>query len=225
MGAGTESCDFFGFAQGKDDGRYLGFTFGKRTSLFLDSSLLLIEPVTAAAYAEEQRSTEETARPKPTEPTPSTTGNGAPPPKVENSPAPTYTGGVSPQPVKKQFYGSIELDAIQAKKQFADLVDEVVLQFTSRPGVKVKIAIEIQAEVILKGTRVDGIYTADPQRDPTATRYASLTFDEADRLLRATTYATRPQTVWDDFAKGKVTPEEGEIEARFECDPDNAEEI
>jgi hypothetical protein len=34
----------------------------------------------------------------------------------------------------------------QAKKQFADLVDEVVLQFTSRPGVKVKIAIEIQAE-------------------------------------------------------------------------------
>ncbi len=146
MGAGTESCDFFGFAQGKDDGRYLGFTFGKRTSLFLDSSLLLIEPVTAAAYAEEQRSTEETARPKPTEPTPSTTGNGAPPPKVENSPAPTYTGGVSPQPVKKQFYGSIELDAIQAKKQFADLVDEVVLQFTSRPGVKVKIAIEIQAD-------------------------------------------------------------------------------
>jgi hypothetical protein len=38
------------------------------------------------------------------------------------------------------------LDAIQAKKQFADLVDEVILQFTSRPGVKVKIAIEIQAE-------------------------------------------------------------------------------
>lgn len=33
-----------------------------------------------------------------------------------------------------------------AKKQFADLVDEVILQFTSRPGIKVKIAIEIQAE-------------------------------------------------------------------------------
>ena len=33
-----------------------------------------------------------------------------------------------------------------AKKQFADLVDEVVLQFTSRPGVTVTIAIEIQAE-------------------------------------------------------------------------------
>ncbi len=47
---------------------------------------------------------------------------------------------------KRQFYASIELDPIQAKKQFADLVDEVVLQFTSRAGVKVKIAIEIQAE-------------------------------------------------------------------------------
>jgi hypothetical protein len=47
---------------------------------------------------------------------------------------------------RKHFFGSIELDAIQAKKQFADLVDEVVLQFTSRPGVKVRIAIEIQAE-------------------------------------------------------------------------------
>lgn len=146
MGAGTESCDFFGFAQGKEDGRYLGFTFGKRTSLFLDASLLLIEPITATAYAEAQRPREETERPKPTEPAPSTTGNGAPPKKVEDSPTPTDTGGVSAQPVKKQFYGSIELDAIQAKKQFADLVDEVVLQFTSRPGVKVKIAIEIQAD-------------------------------------------------------------------------------
>ena len=39
-------------------------------------------------------------------------------------------------------------------------------------------AIEIDAEVILKGTRVDGIYTADPEKDPTATKYSNLTFDE-----------------------------------------------
>jgi uridylate kinase len=39
-------------------------------------------------------------------------------------------------------------------------------------------AIEIQADVILKGTRVDGIYTADPEKDPTATRYESITFSE-----------------------------------------------
>jgi len=40
-------------------------------------------------------------------------------------------------------------------------------------------AIEIDAEVILKGTRVDGIYTADPEKDPAATKYTNLTFDEA----------------------------------------------
>lgn len=39
-------------------------------------------------------------------------------------------------------------------------------------------AIEINAEVVLKGTRVDGIYSADPEKDPTATRFSTLTFDE-----------------------------------------------
>ncbi len=39
-------------------------------------------------------------------------------------------------------------------------------------------AIEINADVILKGTRVDGIYTADPEKDPSATRYEHLTFAE-----------------------------------------------
>ncbi|MCX6209161.1 MAG: UMP kinase [Bacteroidetes bacterium] len=39
-------------------------------------------------------------------------------------------------------------------------------------------AIEMKADVILKGTRVDGIYTADPEKDPTATRYERLSFDD-----------------------------------------------
>jgi len=39
-------------------------------------------------------------------------------------------------------------------------------------------AIEIQADVILKGTRVDGIYTADPEKDKTATKYTKVTFQE-----------------------------------------------
>ena len=40
-------------------------------------------------------------------------------------------------------------------------------------------AIEIEADVILKGTRVDGIYTADPEKDATATKFDSLTFSDA----------------------------------------------
>ena len=37
-------------------------------------------------------------------------------------------------------------------------------------------AIEIKADVVLKGTRVDGIYTADPEKDPSATRYDEISF-------------------------------------------------
>jgi uridylate kinase len=40
-------------------------------------------------------------------------------------------------------------------------------------------AIETQSNVVLKGTRVDGVYTADPEKVPTATRYKTLTFQEA----------------------------------------------
>jgi len=39
-------------------------------------------------------------------------------------------------------------------------------------------AIEIEADVILKGTRVDGIYSADPEKDSTATKYSTVTFQE-----------------------------------------------
>ena len=38
---------------------------------------------------------------------------------------------------------------------------------------------EIGAEIVIKATKVDGVYTADPKKDPTAKRYAKLTFDEA----------------------------------------------
>jgi len=39
--------------------------------------------------------------------------------------------------------------------------------------------VEIEAEVILKGTRVDGVYTADPEKDPGAVKYNDITFEEA----------------------------------------------
>lgn len=40
-------------------------------------------------------------------------------------------------------------------------------------------AMEIQADVVLKGTKVDGVYSSDPKKDPSATRYDKLTFTEA----------------------------------------------
>jgi predicted AAA+ superfamily ATPase len=134
IAAGALSRDFFGLAQAREEEKYKGFSFGQATIPILDGSLLLIEPAVAAAYAEAQREAEEAARltlkekyaQKKDEETPS----------VEDIFKPKDPpGGVTPaRMTKRNFYASIELDPIQPKKQFADLVDEVVMQFTSRPG-------------------------------------------------------------------------------------------
>jgi uridylate kinase len=49
--------------------------------------------------------------------------------------------------------------------------------FTTDTGSALR-GIEIEADVMLKGTRVDGIYTADPEKDPAATKFESISFDE-----------------------------------------------
>ena len=52
--------------------------------------------------------------------------------------------------------------------------------FTTDTGSSLR-GIEIEADAMLKGTRVDGIYTADPERDPTATKFHDITYDEIYR--------------------------------------------
>ena len=49
--------------------------------------------------------------------------------------------------------------------------------FTTDTGSALR-GIEVEADVMLKGTRVDGIYTADPEKDPTATKFHDITYDE-----------------------------------------------
>lgn len=64
--------------------------------------------------------------------------------------------------------------------------------FTTDSGAALR-ALEIGADALLKGTRVDGVYTADPEKDPTAVKYDSLTFQQClvDRLkvMDATAFA------------------------------------
>ncbi|GHT86461.1 hypothetical protein AGMMS49543_19740 [Betaproteobacteria bacterium] len=155
MAAGAESREFFGFAQGReqegDKLHYVGFTYGRRTSLIMDSSLLLIDPLTASAYLETLRAAEEAYRTKAVETGTGTatvvvTCDGRPSLRVEDSGTARPLTGAGAASTKKQFFASIDLDPIQAKRQFADLVDEVIQQFTLRPGVKVRIAVEIEAE-------------------------------------------------------------------------------
>ena len=62
-----------------------------------------------------------------------------------------------------------------------DLADLALDEFRGR---RVRLQVgqdiaEIGAELVLKATKVDGVYSADPKKDPNATRYTSLTFDEA----------------------------------------------
>lgn len=149
LAAGAGNRDFFGLSQGKEEGNYLGFCFGRPTSPIMDGSLLLIEPAAAAQYEQALQAAQQKAVP-PDQPDPVPVPNvpGRPWGGTKESPG-SFTVDVpttTQQVARNQFYGSIDLDPILAKKQFADLVDEVVQQFTAKTGVKVRIAIEIQAE-------------------------------------------------------------------------------
>ncbi len=85
--------------------------------------------------------------------------------------------------------------------------------FTTDSGAALR-ALEIKADALLKGTRVDGVYTADPEKDPTATKYEELSFDKAiaDRLkvMDQTAFSlcregNMPIIVFDMNQKGNLT--------------------
>jgi hypothetical protein len=152
---GVESEDYFGFASGKEGDRYLGFSFGRNSLADLSESSLLIERETAAAYAEKLRAAEQ--------PTPPTGGEvpgagGTTPPAGDPGSPLTPPGAPGGQPggaatqqpavtgtAKSHFYGTVELDAVKAKMDFATIMDEVVQQFTAQLGVDVTISVEIEA--------------------------------------------------------------------------------
>ena len=85
--------------------------------------------------------------------------------------------------------------------------------FTTDSGAALR-ALEIGADALLKGTRVDGVYTADPEKDPSAVKYDELTFDKAieDRLkvMDQTAFAlcregNMPIIVFDMNQSGNLT--------------------
>lgn len=85
--------------------------------------------------------------------------------------------------------------------------------FTTDTGSALR-AIEIKADIILKGTRVDGIYTADPEKDPAATKFETITYTEAyERNLKVMDLTAftlckennMPMLVFDMNTKGNLT--------------------
>ena len=139
ISSGVESEDFFGFAGGKEGERYLGFVFGDGGVGIIDEQSLIIERDTALAYLRAK-----TPDPIPGGATPGgDTGCGA---AIPPSPG---GGPVEPGPVSgsktTQFYGATQLDPVKAKMDFANIMDEVVQQFTAKLGVDVTISVEITA--------------------------------------------------------------------------------
>ncbi len=100
-------------------------------------------------------------------------------------------GELEKQGVKTELLSGLTIEPIckeQSRKRSKDAMKEgkVVIigggtgnpYFTTDTASALR-AIEIEADVILKGTRVDGVYTADPEKDPLATKYSELSFQEA----------------------------------------------
>lgn len=137
ISAGVASKDFFAVAYGKDGDQYSGFNLGHATTVILDGSLLLIEPTAAAAYASTHAAQPTEAAVKQAEPDGKSHVIGVREPGPEPAVSPV---------VRKRFYGTVELDPVHAKLDFAQIVDEVLLQFTSQPNVNVTIRVDIEAQ-------------------------------------------------------------------------------
>ncbi|MFP4062855.1 MAG: ATP-binding protein [Halochromatium sp.] len=160
---GVASEDYFGFAAGKDGERYLGLMIGDKGVIELSEEAWLIEREAALASRKilKQAQTKSAggsgdgaAEDRTGGDTGGLGGRGARERKAGGS-GETGAGGngggsghtgTSDTPIKTQFYGSIELDPVKAKLDFAQIVDEIIEQFTARVGVEVTLSIDIQAK-------------------------------------------------------------------------------
>jgi uncharacterized protein len=157
--AGAASRDFFGIAYGNEEGRYQGFHFGQNASVIMDNSLLLVEPKTAAEFAA-KLAEEEAERKAATnkDPTPGGSGGGGAGGEgdddkdTDGEMSDDDSDGKDPAPPdptpaakKSMFFGTVEIDPLRAKLQFSDVAEDVILLFTQKPNVQIKVSIEIEA--------------------------------------------------------------------------------
>ena len=85
---------------------------------------------------------------------------------------------INMEPVGERFNKKQSLAALRKNEVLVFAFGTGNPYFTTDSAAALR-AIEIEAEVILKGTRVDGVYTADPEKDKTAKKYDKITFSEA----------------------------------------------
>ena len=107
--------------------------------IVIDDSLLLIEPSVAKNYRESIKPPEICSD----EPGTGVTIDGS---LSKQTGQAALGGGMMENRAKGRFYGCVEIDPINAKLAFSEVVDEVVAQFTPRLGTKVVIKVEIEAQ-------------------------------------------------------------------------------
>ena len=81
------------------------------------------------------------------------------------------------EPVGEFYTKWRTIDAMKAGKVCIFSAGTGSPYFTTDTGSSLR-GVEIEADVMLKGTRVDGVYTADPEKDPTATKFTNITYAE-----------------------------------------------
>lgn len=122
----------------------MGFTFNDATVPILDGSLVLIEPAAASDYRARlllERLPAGSGR----------SGQGAEgdaqSPQLNETEESSYSPVERPQHnQKKRFFGTVELDPLTAKRDFATVVDEVILHFTTVVGAKVRLRVDVDVE-------------------------------------------------------------------------------
>ena len=145
LSKGTESRDFYGYADAKEDNRYLGFKFGINMLAVLNERSLVIKREVAQSYFDKLIADEKAKREQ--EQGQPTIGNAdrailQPTGHDEDVQKPIVTS----EEIKNLFFGSKNLNAISAKMEFSQLIDEIAQHFTSQFGVDVKIRVEIEAQ-------------------------------------------------------------------------------
>ncbi len=83
-------------------------------------------------------------------------------------------------PIGEQYSNSRAIEAIEKGTVAVIAGGTGNPYFTTDTGSALR-GIEIRADVMLKGTRIDGVYTADPEKDPSATKFTEITYDEVIR--------------------------------------------
>ena len=150
--AAIQGSDYFAFASSQREDRFEGFAFGKAATVFIDEHSLLINREAALRYrdkldkekskTEEQKEIDKPSIKDGDNDTKKTTGTDGEKGAGGDGLCPLPTPPIAE---KTRFYGSVRIDPIKAKMDFATLMDEVVQNFTSQLGVDVEISIEINA--------------------------------------------------------------------------------